>query len=219
MQPAPVIPAHDVLHVVPLADPVIDRVGHDPRSAYVEAFWLGVLGPSTTWLLRLLAARFDERPDGFPLQLADAARRLGLGDRGGRHSPFVRALGRCVQFELAELPEAGTLAVRRRLPPLTRRHLARLSVDVQAEHERWQEAALRVPTAEQVRRRACQLALSLVELGEDAEATERQLLRWGFHPGLAREATVWAGQRRAATAAPEPVGAAVAAAPEPVGAS
>ena len=26
-------------------DPVIDELGHDPRSAYVETFWLPVLGP------------------------------------------------------------------------------------------------------------------------------------------------------------------------------
>ena len=36
------------LHVSAWADPVLDRVGHDPRSAYVEQFWLGILGPSTT---------------------------------------------------------------------------------------------------------------------------------------------------------------------------
>ena len=31
----------------PWPDPVIDEVGHDPRSAYVETFWLAVLGPPT----------------------------------------------------------------------------------------------------------------------------------------------------------------------------
>ena len=38
------------LAIRPWPDPVIDAVGHDPRSSYVEHFWLGVLGPSTTWL-------------------------------------------------------------------------------------------------------------------------------------------------------------------------
>jgi hypothetical protein len=27
-------------------DTVIDAVGHDPRSTYVEMFWLSILGPS-----------------------------------------------------------------------------------------------------------------------------------------------------------------------------
>lgn len=35
-----------VLHVVAWVDPVIDELGHDPRSHYVEHYWLGVLGPS-----------------------------------------------------------------------------------------------------------------------------------------------------------------------------
>ena len=33
------------LFVAPWPDPVIDQVGHDPRSVYVERFWLGILGP------------------------------------------------------------------------------------------------------------------------------------------------------------------------------
>jgi hypothetical protein len=35
------------LRVEPWPDPVIDEVGHDPRSAYVETFWLQVLGPTS----------------------------------------------------------------------------------------------------------------------------------------------------------------------------
>lgn len=36
----------DLLTIRPWPDEVIDALGHDPRSAYVERFWLGVLGPS-----------------------------------------------------------------------------------------------------------------------------------------------------------------------------
>ena len=39
----------DRLSIHPWPDPVIDQVGHDPRSTYVERFWLGILGPSTTF--------------------------------------------------------------------------------------------------------------------------------------------------------------------------
>jgi hypothetical protein len=46
------------------------------------------------------------------------------------------------------------------------------------------------------------LALSLLELGEDLEEAERQLLRWRYHPALAREAVVWAAEaHRSAEAA------------------
>jgi hypothetical protein len=84
----------DELLVRPWTDEVIDSLGFDPRSPYVERFWLGVLGPSTTWLLRRVAAAFDESPDGFYLPLGETARALGLGDRGGRHSPFLRTVNR-----------------------------------------------------------------------------------------------------------------------------
>ncbi|HEY5888143.1 MAG TPA: hypothetical protein VIT24_10480, partial [Acidimicrobiales bacterium] len=92
------IPA--VFHLRPWVDTVIDRVGHDPRSRYVEQFWLGILGPSTTWLLRLVAHRLDREPDGFDLDVGDTARCLGLGSPEGRHSPIHRAVERTVRFGL-----------------------------------------------------------------------------------------------------------------------
>jgi hypothetical protein len=199
MRAALELPTDDI-HVRPWPDPVIDAMGLDPRSAYVERFWLGILGPSTTWLLRRLAAGLEAEPAGFSLSLPDTAQALGLGGRG-RNSPFVRALARSCQFELAMVPGPGELAVRRRLPPLTRRQLERLPAALQAEHQRWREAEVGVPAAEALSRRARRLALSLVELGEDVEATERQLLRWRFHPSLAREATRWAWEHHASALA------------------
>src|SRR5215217_7591675 len=90
------------LEIKPWPDPVIDRMGHDPRSPYVERFWLSILGPSTTWLLRRLAAGFEASPTGFVLDLGDTARALGLGNRRGPNSPFTRALVRCRQFGFAQ---------------------------------------------------------------------------------------------------------------------
>src|SRR2546427_9798851 len=101
----------DQLTIRPWPDQVIDALGHDPRSAYVEQFWLGILGPSTTWLLRRLATGLEAEPAGFALPLADTARALGLGNQNGRHSPFIRALGRICQFDLAHLQTGDALAV------------------------------------------------------------------------------------------------------------
>jgi len=185
----------DVLEIRPWPDPVIDSLGHDPRSAYVEQFWLGILGPSTTWLLRRLAAGLETSPAGFSLPLADTARALGLGDKGGRHSPFMRALGRVCQFDLGEVRDEGAMAVRRKVPPLSRRQLTRLPQTLQDAHQQWQEEQLRTPSLEAMRRRCRRLALSLVELGEDLEGTERQLHRWKFHPALAHESAAWAWRR------------------------
>ena len=188
-------PSVTILPVRPWPDSVIDALGHDPRSAYVERFWLGILGPSTTWLLRYMANRLDAAPEGFDLDLASTAQALGLGSKGGRHSPFMRALSRCCQFDVAEARSDGTLAVRRKLPPLTRRQVLRLSPELIAAHQAWQESELLTPAHEQQRRRSRRLALSLIELGEDAQATEEQLARWRFHPVLCREAAAWAAER------------------------
>ena len=47
-------PTEPTLMVVPWHDPVVDPVGFDVRSTYVELFWLNILGPSATWALRRL---------------------------------------------------------------------------------------------------------------------------------------------------------------------
>ncbi len=192
-------PTH--LLVRPWIDPVLDEVGHDPRSPYVERFWLSSLGPSTTWLLRHLAAGLEDEPEGFPLDLAATARALGLGRRNGRNSPFARALERSRQFNLTRDLGGGQLAARRRLPPLTRNQVARLPEDLQVAHRAWQDGALAHPAADEQRRRARRLALSLFELGEDREAVERQLHRWHLHPAMAADATRWAWDRHRIAAA------------------
>jgi len=192
----------DTVFIRPWVDDVIDSLGFDPRSTYAETFWLGILGPSTAWLMRRMVAGLEDHPEGYEMRLAETARSLGLGERGGRHSPFLRAVTRTIQFELARPEEDGVLAIRRKVPPLNRRQLLRLPPALQSAHAEWQAQQLRVPTAEELRRRGRLLALSLVELGEDLEATERQLLRWRYHPALARDASLWAWQRhRAALAA------------------
>jgi len=186
------------LHVSAWADPVLDRVGHDPRSAYVEQFWLGILGPSTTWLLRRLADGLDARPDGYDLTLEDTARSLGLGMKGGRHSPFVRALVRACQFRLAQIVGDEGLAVRTKLPSLSRHQLERLPPGLRDAHRAWEERARQTPDAELRRRRARELALSLLDLGEDTADVERLLHRWRIHPAMAHEALRWAVTHRTA---------------------
>lgn len=188
-------PPAAVLPILPWPDPVIDALGHDPRSLYVERFWLGILGPSTTWLVRHLATGLDASPEGFDLDLAQTAQALGLGSKGGKHSPFMRALARCCQFDVADARPDGALAVRRKLPPLTRRQVMRLPEELIGAHQAWQDSELHTPMHEQQRRRSRRLALSLIELGEDALATEQQLARWKFHPAVCREAATWAAER------------------------
>jgi hypothetical protein len=187
---APSVP--ETLHIEPWTDPVIDTLGHDPRSWYVEQFWLGIIGPTSTWLLRRIVAGFDNEPEGFEMQLDDVARGLGLGGREGRHSPFQRALSRCVTFHMARPLGPGALGVRRRIPPLTLRHLDRLPPSLQTLHAEWSESQARAGGHDEARDRARRLAVKLLDIGADRHSVELQLVRWRVHPALADEATAWA---------------------------
>jgi hypothetical protein len=192
------------LAVEPWADPVIDELGHDPRSPYVERFWLAILGPSTVWLLRRLADGLDRDPAGFTLDLQETARSIGVGLRGGRSSPFFRSVDRSCRFGAARFVAQDTLAVRRKLPPLTQRQVGRLPTLLQREHGHWIEQQPDRPTVDEMRGRARQLALSLLEIGEDSATTERQLHHWRFHPAIAHDAVHWAIEQRGQLVPPSP---------------
>ena len=43
----------------------------------VERFWLGTSGPTAAWLMRRLAAGFDDHPGGYDLDLHATAHRSG----------------------------------------------------------------------------------------------------------------------------------------------
>lgn len=172
-------------------DPVVEEMGHDPRSAYAEMYWLPVLGPSVTWMLRRFANYLEESPEGADLGLEELARSLGIGERNGPNGPLARTLKRCVDFQMAEWRESS-LAVRRRLPPLARRHLRRLPESLQARHFEEVESVRPCTASERLRIHGCRLALSLMQFGEDRAAAEQQLVRWAFHPGLASACATWA---------------------------
>src|SRR3546814_16003976 len=91
------------ISVRPWPDPVIDQVGHDPRSPYVEQFWLGILGPTATWLLRRLDSGLEESPAGYDLALERTARQLGRAGRMGTTSPFWRPFSPCCRFSATGL--------------------------------------------------------------------------------------------------------------------
>lgn len=190
----------ETVRIQPWNDPVLDTLGHDPRSLYVERFWLPTLGPTALLLLRYLAARFESDPEGSELDVAETSRALGVGVREGRSAPLWRTLNRLVQFDLARTPDEPLpgarplpeVEVRRHVPPVNRRHVRRLPPHLQSAHEEWVRARLGEPPVEVARRNARRLALRLTALGEDLDTVERTLFAAGFHPALCRETAAWA---------------------------
>ncbi len=189
------------LRVVPWVDPVADPHGLHPCSRYVELYWLPVIGPSTTWLLRRLSYGLDVHGQGFDLDLAETARSLGLGERMGKNSPFRKAIVRLGTFGLARGHGPDGLSVRTVVPPLPLRHLSRLPEPLQVGHRRW-TAEQRLPEPEQMRRRAHRLAVGLANAGRTVEEVERQLGAWHFHPAVAFDAARSAGTAGARPTSP-----------------
>jgi hypothetical protein len=181
-----------LLRVGSWEDPVVDRVGVDPRGTYAELFWLPVVGPSALWLVRRLVERLDGEPDGYLLDPIETAQALGIGGPDTRHAPLTRTLRRCERFGLVRLgPGQRSMEVRRRIGPVPRHRLHRLPQSLQAAHAAWE---LPDPAAEALRR-ARAAATDLAVLGEGRAAVERRLLRLGVHPAVAFAAAQWADER------------------------
>ncbi len=188
-QPAAIIDT-DVVTLIPWTDHRKDVFGHDLRSAYVEQFWLGTLGPSTTWFLRHCAAVL-EGADDAAVNLRETACALGIGFEGGSRSAMVKTVARACRFRAARAVGSTTLAVRLRLPQLSHRQLQRLPESLQQRHEEYLAGGGPGGLRHQ-HRRARRLALSLVECGDGINETELQLSRLKFHPAIAADAVRWA---------------------------
>lgn len=173
-----------VLEIVAWSDPSFEIHGHDPRSAYVERYWLCLLGPSTTWMLRRFARGLEECSGGFRVDLVETGRALGLGDSLSRSSTTHRTVLRACQFGAAYRQSANRLAVRTHLPTLTRRQVSRLPEVLQRSHALWSGGQVEPEEL----RRACAAAAGLRDVGELLGDVEQQLRTWGYVPAVAREA-------------------------------
>lgn len=186
------------LRIAPWPDPVVERSGFTPRSAYVERCWLPVLGPSALLLVRRAGDLLMAHPEGCEIDTAATARALGLGGAGGRHAPFPRAIGRCVRFGVArplgttagegDGPPSPVLAFRRMLAPLPARRTAALGPGRWPEPGPPDDAA----TYRGQRRRAMAAAVEMAPAAPDPGALEGYLHAIGVHPALAHEAAACA---------------------------
>ncbi len=137
--------ASRLIRAQPWIDNVVDRRGFDPRDRYVDTYWLGVIGPTATWIMRRLAEAFDQCPDGFAIPVDALAASIGVSAAKGAASPFDRAVGRCLRFGLARpnrtlsttRPDDLVLDVRRRLPQVPARSLRRLPEHLINTHDDW----------------------------------------------------------------------------------
>lgn len=129
-----------IIHIVPWEDALVEEHGYTIDDPYIEMFWLPILGPTATWLIRRLAGGLQQQPEGYMVDMTDLARGIGVNYTPGRHNPFARGLSRCTMFGAAQqiaVQPHRTIAVRRVLPQLPARHLSRLPHPLRIAHHDW----------------------------------------------------------------------------------
>lgn len=129
------------VELVPMFDPVLDRVGFPLDHPYVERVYASVLGPSSVLLLRRAAELFAEHPGGTKVDVVDLSRSLGLGVRAdaddvGRNAPLRRTMDRLVHFRMAAWRGDDRLAVSPKVPAVERSRLGRLPESALSDHQR-----------------------------------------------------------------------------------
>ena len=133
------LPHDGVVDIMRWPDAHATTHGHRIDDDYVELFWLPILGPTSTWLLRRLARGLLALPHGYSCDLASLAQSLGVS-YSAESGAFARAVNRCVMFgmcqQIAVTPRV-TLAVRTHVPTLSRRHRDRLPSELNDDHDTW----------------------------------------------------------------------------------
>ncbi len=168
----------ETIRITTWVDTTLDNIGYDPRSSYVEHFWLPILGPSSIWLLRRARFLLEMNPTGITISCAELGGSLGLGDTKGRSSLLTKTVQRCVDFEVAKKTHEGSIAFRRRLAPLSVRQLQRLPKSIAELHPSVSREFEREMSLETMR--AERLAATLFELGESPDSIMTQLVKWNF---------------------------------------
>ncbi|MXW98692.1 MAG: hypothetical protein F4Y05_03995 [Acidimicrobiaceae bacterium] len=198
----PAVIDSEVITLIPWIDHRVDATGHDPRSTYVEQFWLGTLGPSTTWFLRHCANRLDDA-GSTAVNLREIANTLGIGHEGGSRSAMSKTVARACRFRAARSVGSATLAVRLRLPQLSYRQVQRLPEPTQRRHEEFLAVNLSRDEVCRQQSRVRRLAVCLIECGDSFEQTERLLARMSYHPAIVAEAVRWAWNLHHGRSSPE----------------
>lgn len=126
----------NLVRIRPWWDPELAISGFSARSAYCERYWLPVMGPSATLLIRLAADMCAAHPSGVTMQRAELARSLGLGKSIGPNGPLARAMLRLEYFGMAR-EVAGAFETRTHLPPVNAALLRRVPKQLRDNHSNW----------------------------------------------------------------------------------
>ena len=130
------------IHIRLIEHPNNHRAVFPLEHAYVEDYWMSILGPTSVAVLRHVARRADTYADpGVTEDSRDLSVRFGLGNGNGRQAPMLRTLDRLCHFGAAVWDitpaQADTLAavtIFDRIDVVPLAHVNRWNVIRQAEH-------------------------------------------------------------------------------------
>lgn len=113
--------------------PAPEAPGAPVLGPYFETFWLPIIGPTSTCIMRYLVRAFSGS-DTLTLSDADLAHAIGLGD--GRRSTvnLGRQLARLVKMRMLIEGEHGCWQVRTTVRPLTVAQVHRLPAQLRTLH-------------------------------------------------------------------------------------
>lgn len=112
----------------PWTDSLIDRIGYDPTSTYVETFWLPILGPSVTWLYRRLGT-WVSLQDRVIIDADELAVMIGVNAK-----TLGKTIDRLCTFNAARRNDT-VLEVRRKLPRLSHKYVGQLPPLLRMRHQ------------------------------------------------------------------------------------
>lgn len=164
------------------------------RSAYVDQFWLPVLGPVATCTARLLARHLSQEPGPVSILLGDLATGLGLDPQSSAPAVLGRAFQRLEETQILANGPDGALLVRRGFPHLGPVELGCLPFALQSAHRAsFSDAGAAQPTADDnpvaPNARLLSLAATVDEILINPELRDRPLAyRWEHVARLAEEA-------------------------------
>lgn len=140
-----VLPPSGYLNVVPWRQASIARPCPLSDCRYFEQFWLGILGPTATWLARHLSRLVmtepvdSTSPVGTTVDISELGARLGVSAHPLHESVLSRAINRLVMFNLVAPSDtdSSTLVVRTNTPRVSDRLVARMHPSLRDAHWQW----------------------------------------------------------------------------------
>ncbi len=116
-------------------DPPGGGIGVDPRSPYVDHFWVPAIGPVAVCMAQLLIRTVNRESAGLVVALTDLATRLGVGVGETGLAALGEALHALEAAAVVQLAEDGSVLVRSELPYLGPTELAHLPQTLRATHQ------------------------------------------------------------------------------------